>query len=96
MVLLRRLRLEQSIDPSIYAMSATVGEPERMASKYMRSPTIIKAGGGRGIDYHIVPELDNALFWIKQLKAKKVLIFCNTPWEAEDVVNTKCRWHFPS
>ena len=95
MVLLRRLRLEQSIDPSIYAMSATVGEPERMASKYMRSPTIIKAGGGRGIDYHIVPELDNALFWIKQLKAKKVLIFCNTPWEAEDVINTKCRWHFP-
>ncbi|WP_019178509.1 DEAD/DEAH box helicase [Methanomassiliicoccus luminyensis] len=93
--LLRRMRMELGLRFRVYALTATLGRPDKVAAKYMDSPKLVQAGGGRGLEYHIVPELENALFWARQKKASKVLVFCNTPREAEEVINNTLRFHYP-
>ena len=94
-VLLRRLRGETGASPSIYATTATVSDPESMASRYMSDARLVRSGGGRGIEYRIVPTFEHAAMQFRGLGARKALLFCNTPHEAEELARTELRRHFP-
>lgn len=83
-VLLRRLELEHSLRPSVYAASATVSNPEEVAGRYMRKGRVVRSPAGRGIDYAIVPTLEQAIRTYREKGGRKTLVFCNTPQEAEE------------
>jgi len=95
LVLLRRMRMELGLRFRTFAMTATLSRPEKVAAKYMRSPQLVVGRGGRGLEYHIVPELENAMFWAKRKKASKVLVFCNAPREAERAAVETLSKHYP-
>jgi ATP-dependent Lhr-like helicase len=94
-VLLRRVAALAPGPVSIYAASATVSDPHGLASRYMSSPAVVSAPGGRGIDYRIVPSLDKATMAFREAGLKKCLIFCNTPEEVETLANGDLRRWFP-
>ena len=94
-VLLQRLNLELKAMPVMHATTATVSNPEIMASKYMKDAKLIQSGGGRGIEYRIVPTLEHAARQFIELGASKALIFCNTPQETEELARVDLQRHFP-
>jgi ATP-dependent Lhr-like helicase len=94
-VLLKRIAGIAKEQFSIYAASATVSEPDALASRYMPNPRIVKSPGGRGIDYRIVPNMDQAVKVFREKGLKKALVFVNTPEEAESMVNGDMRRYFP-
>ncbi len=94
-VLLRRLTRETSTTPSVYATTATVSGPERMAARYMSDARLVWTAGGRSIDYRIVPTLEMAARQFQEMGAHKALLFCNTPQEAEELARTELKRHFP-
>lgn len=94
-VLLRRLARETASAPSIYATTATVSEPERMAARYMSDARLVRTAGGRSIDYRIVPSFEMAARQFREMGASKALLFCNTPQEVEELARTELRRHFP-
>jgi len=94
-VLMRRLVQEVGIAPSVYATSATVSEPEQMAARYMDDAQLVRASGGRSIDYRIVPSFEQAAKAFHLLGCHKALLFCNTPQEAEELARTELKRLFP-
>ena len=95
-ILLRRVAALSSGQISVYAASATVSDPHGLAARYMSSPQIVSAPGGRGIDYRIVPTLEQATRVFRERGLKKCLIFCNTPEEVETLANGDLRRWFPA
>jgi ATP-dependent Lhr-like helicase len=94
-VLLRRVAALAPGPISVYAASATVSDPKGLAMRYMSSPSIVSSPGGRGIDYRIVPSLEQATRIFRERGLKKCLIFCNTPEEVETLANGDMRKWFP-
>ena len=94
-VLLRRMRYEMRSVPAFYATTATVSDPETMAARYMPNAKLVRSGGGRGIEYRIVPTLEHAAMQFRELGARKALLFCNTPHEAEELARVELKRHFP-
>ena len=80
---------------AFYAASATVSDPDALANRYMPNARIVRSPGGRGIDYRIVPNLDQAIKAFREKGLKKALVFVNTPEEAESLVNGDLRRYFP-
>lgn len=95
-VLMRRIAALATGPVSVYAASATVSDPQGLAARYMSSPRIVSAPGGRSIDYRIVPTLEKATRAFREKGLKKCLIFCNTPEEVETLANGDLRHWFPA
>ncbi len=95
-ILLRRLRREVGIKFNVCAMSATIGKPERTAARFMPSPNIVESKGGRGIEYHITPTLEDSLIWARQNNCSKILVFCNSPKDAETIASNTLKYYFPA
>jgi ATP-dependent Lhr-like helicase len=95
-ILLRRIAALASNTVSVYAASATVSDPRGLAGRYMSSAKVVSAPGGRGIDYRIVPTLEQATRVFRERGLKKCLIFCNTPEEVETLANGDLRRWFPA
>jgi ATP-dependent Lhr-like helicase len=94
-LVLRRIGLGSENEISCYAASATVSDPDALAARYMKGARTVRSPGGRGIDYRILPSLDQALRCFREKGCKKGLVFCNTPQEAEGLANGELRRHFP-
>lgn len=95
-ILLRRLRREVGINFHVCAMSATIGKPERTAARFMPLPKIVETKGGRGIEYNIMPTLEDTLIWAKKNNCAKILVFCNSPKDAETIASNTLKYYFPS
>ncbi|MBI0583214.1 MAG: DEAD/DEAH box helicase, partial [Methanomassiliicoccus sp.] len=95
-VLLRRIASLASGTVSVYAASATVSDPLGLAGRYMVSPQIVTSPGSRGIDYRIVPSLEQATRVFRERGLKKCLIFCNTPEEVETLAHGELKRYFPA
>jgi len=94
-ILLRRLARATSASPAIYATTAIVSDPEGMAARYMTDGVLVRSGGGRGIEYRIVPTIEHAARHFREMGARKALLFCNTPQEAEELARSELKRYFP-
>ncbi|MCB9883020.1 MAG: DEAD/DEAH box helicase [Planctomycetes bacterium] len=89
---LRRIAQKRSGKLIVTAGSATVPDPEDLASRYLHEPVVVRAGGGRAIDADIVPTLEwrdlaNVLVSALGGKPGKILVFANS----RDVVEKAAR-----
>lgn len=83
-ILLNRLRsLCQSF--SIYALSATVYDPESVGSRYMGEYNIIQIHGFRTLQESYVPSLQAVQKITQHEQLKKLLIFCNSRRNTEEI-----------
>jgi ATP-dependent Lhr-like helicase len=69
------------------ALSATVGVPQAVASRYLNDPAVVQLAGGRALEPAIVPiyDLDDLAAALSRRAARKTLVFCNTRHEVEQV-----------
>ena len=93
-VLLRRLEKWHAKKPVQYcALSATISQPANMAGRYFESATVVKAGTAREISVHLSPDMESAVRFLRQNKRHKVLIFCNSRKDVEELaVSLKSFW----
>lgn len=76
-ILLKRLEHISEADFNIYALSATIADPEGVGSRYLKNFEIVTSPDKREIDYRLVRSLDEVFNYAKEEKLKKLLIFCN-------------------
>ncbi len=74
------------------ALSATVDDPQSVASRYFADPIIVKAGGRRDLDAELIAmeSIDSLRLLLADLKRrafKKVLAFCNRRAECEELAH---------
>ena len=80
--LLQRLR-KRSPDFTVYALSATIADPFRVASRYMKNGEVIQTSGARIIKETYVKTLAEVRECCKKENIKKLIIFCNSRKNAE-------------
>lgn len=85
-VLLARLRAR--VDAQVIAASATVGDPEGLAARYLRDPVVVRAGTPRKVVGRIerieAPiRIARCLEEAADAGLRKVLLFCNARKEVE-------------
>ncbi|RKY04645.1 hypothetical protein DRP77_03305 [Candidatus Poribacteria bacterium] len=83
-ILLNRLRKGLGYDPSFYALSATVAEPEEVARRYFDPDAIVRIEGSREIDYTLVSSLREMLECARRESLRKLLVFCNKRRSVEE------------
>ena len=93
-VLLRRLEKWHTKKPVQYcALSATISQPANMAGRYFESAAVVRAGTARGISVHLFPDMKSVVKFLRQNKRHKVLIFCNSRKDVEELaVSLKSFW----
>jgi len=84
-ILLKRLEDITETDFNIYALSATIADPENVGSRYLKNFEVIKVPGKREIEYTLVRSLKEIFNCAKEEKLKKLLIFCNSRANVENV-----------
>jgi ATP-dependent Lhr-like helicase len=69
------------------ALSATVAEPEAVAGRYLNSPVLVQVAGGRKLEAELVAiyDLDDLVTALARRATRKMLVFCNTRHEVEEV-----------
>ncbi len=69
------------------ALSATVHAPELMARRYLGPEAeVLAIGEPRGLDFHLAPDLADAVAMLKREKRHKAIVFCNRRKDVEEVV----------
>ena len=81
-LLLRRLR-EKTPEFAIYALSATISRPEKVAARYLGDAEIIRIDGTRAFSETYAPDLKEVYEYCKKEKLRKLLIFSNSRKNAE-------------
>ncbi|CAD7766829.1 MAG: ATP-dependent RNA helicase DbpA [Candidatus Argoarchaeum ethanivorans] len=76
-LLLKRLKLVSTTDFNIYALSATIADPEDVGSRYLGDFEIITVPDKREIDYTLVESAEELFDCVKRENIRKLLIFCN-------------------
>lgn len=76
-LLLRRLEYIAETDFNLYALSATIADPENVGSRYLKDFEVIISSGKREIEYTLLKSLREVLDYAREEKLKKLLIFCN-------------------
>lgn len=98
-VLLERLCLLRKEPISSYATSATISDPERLGRRYFADFETISLPSEKEIVYSLVPfeeSMSNVMEKIREDDLRKVLLFCNSRREAEEVsVQIRRRWSYP-
>jgi len=84
-ILLKRLGDITETDFNVYALSATIADPENVGSRYLKDFEVIKIPGKREIEYTLVRSLKEIFNCVKEEKLKKLLIFCNSRANVENV-----------
>ena len=94
-ILVERMRVERREGPrpvplQVVAASATVADPEALAGRYLRDPTLVVAGSRRAVRARIVMGRDPAsirahLLAVVRGGFRKVLLFCDSRAEVEEV-----------
>jgi len=85
-ILLRRLEKWHTENPIQYcALSSTISQPENLAGRYFESATVVKAGTTREISFHLFPDMERVIQFLRQNKYHKALIFCNSRKNVEEL-----------
>ena len=84
-ILLKRLEYLAETNFNIYALSATIADPEDVGSRYLRDFEVIISPGKREIEYILVRSLKEVFNYSREEKLKKLLIFCNKRASVENV-----------
>lgn len=85
-VLLHRLRqLLDSRSFTIHILSATLSEPEQIASRYVDTFEIVTAPGRREIEYQFFATIQEIYDLARKNRYKKILCFCNKRETVETV-----------
>lgn len=84
-LLLRRLEHITETEFNIYALSATIADPENVGSRYLKDFEVITASGKREIKYTLVKSLRDVFGSAREERLKKLLIFCNKRAAVENV-----------
>ncbi|AGB05083.1 Lhr-like helicase [Aciduliprofundum sp. MAR08-339] len=84
-LLLRRLEYIAETDFNMYALSATIADPESVGSRYLKDFEVIIASAKREIKYTLVKSLREVFDYAREEKLKKLLIFCNKRANVENV-----------
>jgi ATP-dependent helicase Lhr and Lhr-like helicase len=71
------------------ALSATVGDPAEIATRYLPGAVVVQLEGGRELVAHIIPVrgLADVAVALGARGARKMLLFCNTRQEVEQVAS---------
>jgi len=86
-ILLRRLEKDYLKGQAQYAiLSATIADPLALGLRYFDNPVVIKAGNPRPIELTLHENLKNAIAECKAKKLLKILIFCNTRKNVEELM----------
>ncbi len=93
-ILLRRLEKWHAQEPIQYcALSATISQPEDMASRYFASAVAVRAGTKRKISFHLFPDMEEVIQFLRGNKHHKALIFCNSRKSVEELsLSLKTLW----
>ena len=93
-ILLRRFEKWHTENPIQYcALSATISQPANMAGRYFESATVVKAGKRRRISFHLFPDMEGVIQFLRKNKYHKVLIFCNSRKNTEELaLGLKSLW----
>jgi len=98
-VLLQRLRLLRGESIRFYALSATISDPINLGERYFFPFEVVQAKGRRMIKHTLLPFEDGLKDLMRLLRSeeiKKVLVFCNTRKEVEEVALLFKRfWPYP-
>jgi len=89
-ILLSRIRNLPNMNKRIQycALSATFENAEEQALRYFSPVSIIEESNKKTIDYKLFPEdWNNIISFLKRESLKKVIIFCNSRAEAEQIAN---------
>jgi len=93
-VLLNRLRIESWKKlPQQVILSATVADPPGMALRYIGEAEVAGSGRARVIRFQVVRTLDEALSACRTARRFKVLAFCNSRAECENLAEEAVRRH---
>lgn len=93
-VLLERLKLLKNGEENLrfYILSATIHNPELLGSRYVRDFETIDVMPSRDMEFYLVPFQEHKTWqnlfrdWVKK-GFRKILIFCQTKKEAEDIAS---------
>lgn len=83
--LLRRLQPITSTKFNVYALSATVENPDDVGGRYMQDFSVVSAPGERHIFYTFVRSVDDIKKYAEKERLNKLLIFCNCRASVEDL-----------
>lgn len=89
-ILLKRLKHIAETNFNVYALSATIANPEDVGSRYLKEFEVIVAPGKREIEYTLVKSLEEIFDFVKKEKLKKLLVFCNKRESVEEIAE-KCK-----
>jgi len=94
-LLLRRLESIVETYLNIYALSATIANPQEVGARYLKNFEVIIAPGKREIEYTFVKSLEEIFCYSRKENLKKLLIFCNKRASAE-MLAEECKklWGF--
>jgi len=76
-MLLKRLNHIAETNFNIYALSATIANPQDVGNRYLKDFETVMSAGKREIEYTLVRSLEEVFNYAKEEKLKKLLIFCN-------------------
>nr|MDO8062811.1 DEAD/DEAH box helicase [Candidatus Freyrarchaeum guaymaensis] len=90
-ILLRRLKRIAKTDFNVYALSATIANPEDVGARYLENNfEVIVLPGKREIEYTLVRSVKDVFDHARGENLRKILIFCNSRAATEDVAE-KCK-----
>jgi len=84
-IFLRRLEYIVKTDFNVYALSATIADPEDVGGRYLKDLEVIMSPGKREIEYTLLESLEEVFNHARREKLKKLLIFCNKRANVENV-----------
>ncbi len=98
-ILLERVKILKREKINVYLLSATIADPYQMGKRYMEEFEVVEAPWKRIINYSLLPldeQLKSILNEIYQKKLTKILFFCNTRKETENMAFLfKKYWSYP-
>lgn len=99
-LLLQRLRLIMgSENINFYALSATIADPYAMGRRYFNNFYVVVVRTEREIDYRLLEfknDVSELLFECRKMGLHKLLVFCNTRKQTEDIALLfKRTWSYP-
>jgi ATP-dependent Lhr-like helicase len=84
-LLLKRLQHNAETDFNVYALSATMADPQGIGNRYFNTFEVIESPGKREIEYTLVKSLKEVFKDARSENLKKLLIFCNKRKSVETI-----------
>jgi len=90
-VLLERLKQVATQPFNVHLVSATLGNPHDIASRYTQKYELVSVAGQREIDEYFIPDLDSLQVEARRRGWKKLLVFCNKRQRVEETTQQLCQ-----